>query len=456
MYEKFIELLHFLISVNVPLRSHSCARPIAQRFFDNLIVAETPAERKRIHDLFRRISRWQRVLAGSRMSFRNSMSFFKYANGRLRQQEGVGPIEHGDCLLTDDSDKAEAFSTFFASVYSESSPSPSLSKVTSLVSENLVLTFETVLSKLKQLPVKLSKTPEGIPPVFYKRLAAEMAMLLYLIFTRSLADSQVLDLFLCSIVTPIFKRGNRKLLNNYRPIAQAVIPCIVLERLVVDHMQSFLVTAGLSDRHQHGFTKGRSTKTQQYKIGLRTVQDWALIRNRGNSCHAVYFDLSKAFGKVSHPRLLEKLVSCGFSAQLVNRCAAHLRDRVFRTRVGGGMSELRSCVSGVPRDSSLGPFLWTVYVLDQGSHFPASVHRQLYADDVKAYVEVTDGSEAAAPRLAISEVAWWADKNHMQLSRDKCLVLKSRPCDTVYDVDGTTLPVADCTLDLGGIDVLHA
>ena len=58
---------------------------------------------------------------------------------------------------------------------------------------------------------------------------------------------------------------------------------------------------------QHDFRKRRSSESQL----ILTVQDLAKGLNDGEQIHAVLLDFSKAFDKVTHQRLLEKLCNYG-------------------------------------------------------------------------------------------------------------------------------------------------
>ena len=131
----------------------------------------------------------------------------------------------GCLLILDKKQKADALNSYFASVHSVHPVVDALPRVTDLISPELTFSHEAVL---RNLPSKLFTTPESVPPLFYKKLSGALAEPLHLLFTLSYEDSEEPDLFRCSLVTPVHKKGSRKQLENYRPIAQEVIPCIVM------------------------------------------------------------------------------------------------------------------------------------------------------------------------------------------------------------------------------------
>ena len=65
---------------------------------------------------------------------------------------------------------------------------------------------------------------------------------------------------------------------------------------------------------QHGFRKSRSCESQL----IMTVQDLANSLNRNEQVDGILLDFSKAFDKVPHQRLLEKLSYYGVRGNLHN------------------------------------------------------------------------------------------------------------------------------------------
>ena len=82
-------------------------------------------------------------------------------------------------------------------------------------------------------------------------------------------------------VTPVFK-----ILINFT--------CLVvklLEKLVYNQLESFLITSDKFSKTQHGFWKHHSCQTQL----LETVHHWAQSLDKGRSVHVAYLDFFKAF-----------------------------------------------------------------------------------------------------------------------------------------------------------------
>jgi len=59
-------------------------------------------------------------------------------------------------------------------------------------------------------------------------------------------------------VTPIFKAGNRKQAEKYRPISVTSICCRTMERLIKDEIVNHLEHNQIISKNRHGFRKGYS------------------------------------------------------------------------------------------------------------------------------------------------------------------------------------------------------
>jgi hypothetical protein len=96
-----------------------------------------------------------------------------------------------------------------------------------------------------------------------------------------------------SIVTPIFKKGDRNDCKNYRPISLLPVFSKIFEKLLL--LQ--IVNA------QFGFRRGLSTSSAVLSFIDNIVRSF----ENNNHYKAIFLDLSKAFDTVSHDILIKKL-----------------------------------------------------------------------------------------------------------------------------------------------------
>ena len=91
-------------------------------------------------------------------------------------------------------------------------------------------------------------------------------------------------------VTPIFKKGDKPLIKNYRPISLLPICGKNFEKLIFNHLYNHLTTHHLISKNQSGFRPGDSTTNQLIDL----VNDI----HHAFDVRAVFLDISKAFDKV--------------------------------------------------------------------------------------------------------------------------------------------------------------
>ena len=125
-------------------------------------------------------------------------------------------------------------------------------------------------------------------------------------------------------VTPLHKKCNKSLKENYRPVS--ILPTLskVFERSMFKQMSSFF--DDIFSKYQYGFRKGFST--QQCLLAL--LEKWKRSIDRGKVFGALLTDLSKAFNCLNHDLLIAKLHAYGFSLPVLRLIYNYLSNRKQR------------------------------------------------------------------------------------------------------------------------------
>ena len=132
-------------------------------------------------------------------------------------------------------------------------------------------------------------------------------------------------------VSPIFKKGRRKVAANYRPVSLTSISCKIMEAAVRETILTHLKMNNLLSKRQFVFLGGRSTILQ-----LLTFLDKCVdALSRGNVTDVVYIDFQKAFDTVPHKRLMVKLQAYGISGVILIWINAFLNGQTQRVIVNG-------------------------------------------------------------------------------------------------------------------------
>ena len=142
-------------------------------------------------------------------------------------------------------------------------------------------------------------------------------------------------------VTPIFQKGDKQLIKNYRPISLLPICGKILEKIIYTYTLHFSL-------YKQSY-KQKSTSTKQLLYLLDEIHQ-AFDSTKSVEVRKVFLDISKAFDKVWHDGLIFKLKQNGISGNLLNLFQNYLSNRKQRV-------VQNSSYSSVPQGSLLGSII---------------------------------------------------------------------------------------------------
>ena len=181
-------------------------------------------------------------------------------------------------------------------------------------------------------------------------------------------------------ICALFKKGSKKLPNNYRPVSLTSQVVKIFERAILEQLLQFSRDYNIFTCHQHGFQAGCSCLTNL----LECLNDWTQdFGHPQTGIDIIYTDFKKAFDSVPHQRLVHKLSKYGIQGKLNGWLHAFLANRSQRVILNGSPSKWTQVISVVPQGTILGPILFLFYVNDLPDHVTSTA--KLFADDCKAY-----------------------------------------------------------------------
>ena len=386
------------------------------------------------------------------MSFIVPYQFFRYANSKLSAKSSIGPLYSSDGSLTTDSlAKASILQDTFVQSFTLDNgrlPRTSDFKRPPGNLSHIVFSSSLVRRAIKKLKTKTAAGPDGIPPSFFINCIEELCYPLSLLFTFCFDNGILPAAWLVSYITPIFKKGNPALANNYRPIALTAIMCKLMETIMKDQIVCFLLDKGIISKSQHAFMRNHSTTTNL----LASLHDLSVGLNSHLYTDIVYIDFSKAFDSIVSSKLLLKLEFYGITGALLNWIKAFLSSRIQSVVMDRFFSPVAAVSSGVPQGSVLGPVLFILYINDIGSVCSGDTTMQLFADDAKLYCNVTLNNGVSLQH-SLDKLANWAAEWQLTINIGKCSVLAisaaNRPRSSLYFINGIAIPQRSEQVDLG-------
>ena len=301
---------------------------------------------------------------------------------------------------------------------------------------------------LRELSPHKACGPDGLSARILHECADELAIPLDIICRLSVTSGVFPAIWKRANIIPVFKKGSKKLPDNYRPVSLLSICSKILEKVVWEELLRACLPALPSS--QHGFLPQRSCITN---LACFMEHCWTSLSG-GSQTDTIYTDYSSAFTSVSHRLLLHKL-RCSFnlSGTALDWIESYLNRRSQRVIVDGKYSEWSPVLSGVPEGSILGPILFTCYVADLPQHINSPCLS--YADDVKIFKRVVSIADAQSLQSDLDRLSSWSKTWCLKLNPAKCSVisftLRTSPHLFPYVLDGHQLQRCLRVRDLGVI-----
>ena len=137
---------------------------------------------------------------------------------------------------------------------------------------------------------------------------------------------RVLNSYKEAHVCPVPKKSDLSAVNNYRPISLLNSEDKRFGCLVFKHLYNHLQTYNLLSSLQSGFIPGDSTVDQLTYLYTTSCQ----ALDSSKDVRVVFCDISKAFDRVWHARLLLKLEAAGVRRQVLEWFKSYLTNRKQR------------------------------------------------------------------------------------------------------------------------------
>ena len=278
-----------------------------------------------------------------------------------------------------------------------------------------------ICKQLSSLKVNKSTGLDGISSRFLKDGVDMISNPVLHIINLSISSEIVPSEFKMARVKPLFKKGSRLDVGNYRPVSILPVLSKILERAVNNQLNEYLSKKNLLYVFQSGFRKGFSTDTC-----LMNLNDFIKSESsKGNFTGIVLIDLQKAFDCVDHDLLLRKLSAMGISS--TDWFRSYLSDRSQCTQVSGIDSSFSEVTCGVPQGSILGPTLFLCYINDMADALNCKL--SLYADDSALVYSGADPNMVAnflSNELSICQ-SWLIDNRlSLHLGKTECILFGTK------------------------------
>ena len=346
--------------------------------------------------------------------------FWSYVKATSNSHRIPETVYYNELHRSNPEDQANLFNNFFYEQFS------SASKYDIRINYNMDFNIEfnehNVYSLLRKLDPNKAPGPDNIHGKVLKHCAKSLAKPLTILFQTSYYTCKMPADWKTANVVPVYKKGCKNNVCNYRPISLTSLVMKVYERVIRSELLPKVIDK--IDSRQHGFLPQKSCETQL----IPYYEMLAKNMNSRSRTDVIYFDFAKAFDSVNHDIILEKLkYSFGIDGLLLKFFVEYLNERYQRVVVNGKLSTNLTVRSGVPQGSILGPILFVLFINDIVDNVSSGSGICLYADDTKLYREIKSPEDSHTLQADINKLSSWAQTNEMEFSPPQMQITLSHP-----------------------------
>ena len=165
--------------------------------------------------------------------------FWKYIKSKKQDSFGIAPLKSGNKMVSDSKSKANILVKQFQSVFTIDKPGelPKTSKTAKHKIPPIKIKTEGVQKLLAHVNPSKASGPDNIPNRILKECANQLAPSLSIIFQLSIDSGELPKDWREANISCIFKKGDKHLAENYRPVSLTSVPVMEYGSTIWDPYQ---------------------------------------------------------------------------------------------------------------------------------------------------------------------------------------------------------------------------
>ena len=198
-----------------------------------------------------------------------------------------------------------------------------------------------------------NKTPgiDGIPVEFYQKFDFVVDWL-YDVFSEIIEAKQMTETMRTAVVKLIFKKKNKKKMENYRPISLLCVDYKILAKIITERMEHTMNE--IVDVDQQGFIKGGDITGNL--ILVKEIIDYCNEEKKEGNM--ILMDFMKAYDRVDREAMFDTLTTMNYGDYFLNLVRILYTDAAAVVMVNGEMADSFMTGGGVRQGCPLSPYLF--------------------------------------------------------------------------------------------------
>ncbi|KAI4293489.1 hypothetical protein PAPHI01_2763, partial [Pancytospora philotis] len=252
----------------------------------------------------------------------------------------------------------------------------------------------------------------------------------------------------CTLV-PIFKKGDRADLDNYRGITLINTLAKVILKALAARLAAAQARDQIIRKEQLGFIEGE----EGLSAVMTTLEVCERRRINNVGTQLLFLDLQKAYDLVPQDLLIEKLTRAGLGPRFVRLVESLYQRTSVRVRIGSALSDTFLYERGVRQGCPLSPLLFDIFIDDLLSGITPirtpgmmwGIAGLCFADDTLIFAK-----DAVDAQAKMDRVEGWMTANGMRINVKKCGVMVVGPSTAVPLIyQGAVIPRVETYVYLG-------
>ena len=342
-------------------------------------------------------------------------AFWKFAKLNSRSSSYPSEMYYKDTTEQTTEEIVQLFADFFKGNYVEDDEQWLFEDVYNApeTPQEVDITREDIELAIHSLKWKGGVGPDQMSPFFFKKCIEVVALPLWLLWQKTFETGKIPPKVKLSRVVPVFKKGKKTNIENYRVVAISSAILKIFQR--ASKLQLTMIVEPHVSESQHGFRPKRSVTTNLLCQSIATHDAF----ERGIQLDTFIGDFEKAFERVIHRLLVGKMPKFFIGSKTARWLYENIRQIRYYVQIGEMKSREFEATSGIVPGSIFGPILFTIFINDV---VDVVIHAMvlLFADDMKASMKIYDESDGLRLQSDIDRIHQWTVANRLLFNVQKC------------------------------------
>ena len=186
--------------------------------------------------------------------------FYKYIKRRKGSRENIPSIKDSNGRVTDATEKANVFNTYYSTVFSSQDNIPHIQSGNSGVP--FITDIKIITRRIKAIGKNKSVGPDRVSGEILKVGGEAMISYITRLLDRTVNNGSLPGDWKKATVIPVYKGDDRSLVTNYRPVSLISVVCKQMEHAITSYLRKLWDKNDWLYEGQHGFRPGYSCETK--------------------------------------------------------------------------------------------------------------------------------------------------------------------------------------------------